>query len=357
MNKTYIIAEAGVNHNGDLNKALDLVEQAKNIGADAVKFQMFQANNLVTQAAEQAAYQKVSARAYTNQYTMLKDLELSVDAFKLLAKRAKELNIDFIVTPFCLDSLDILIKEFEVPYIKISSGDLNHGPLLLKAARSSKKIILSTGMSSLTEIEQALKVIAFGYCNSDAHPHSEMLNMIFASAQAQQLLEKNVTILHCTSEYPAPFDEINLKAMDTLSAAFGLSVGLSDHSEGINISLSAVAREASMIEKHFTLDKNLPGPDHKASLDINEFKALIIGARQIEKALGDTRKIISGAESKNLPLVRRSIVAKKKINKNELFAEENLTFKRPAQGHSPMNFWDLIGTQAHRDYCVDEVIE
>lgn len=357
MSRTYIIAEAGVNHNGDLDKAFMLVEKAKDIGADAVKFQMFNAENLVTQAAEQADYQKKSAQGYENQYAMLKALELSSDSFKLLADKAKQLSIDFIVTPFCLNSLNVLIDEFETPYIKISSGDITHGPLLLAAAKAGKKIILSTGMSLLTEVEQALKILAFGYCSSESYPTSKELNKVFAQSNTWDVLKKNVTILHCTSEYPAPYEEINLKAMDTLRSAFGLSVGLSDHSPGITVSLAAAAREACMLEKHFTLDKNLPGPDHKASLDVDEFKALVIGVRQIEKALGHDRKIITSSESNNQSLVRRSIVAKHDINKNDLYSDNNLSFKRPATGRSPMHYWDLIGQEANKTYLVNEVIE
>lgn len=355
MIKTYIIAEAGVNHNGKLDLALEMVQQAKTIGADAVKFQLFTADKLTTRSAVQADYQQKSC-GQMSQYDMLKALELAHDSFRILQNAAQKSDIDFMITPFDLDSLAFICDDLQLPIIKLGSGDITNGPLLLKSAQANKKIILSTGMSTLGEIEAALQVIAFGFVCPKQIPTEQALQQIYATTEAQQHLQAKVSLLHCTSEYPAPIAEINLKAMDTLMAAFGLPVGLSDHSEGIVVSMAAVARHASIIEKHFTLDNNLPGPDHKASLNVQDFKMMISGIRQIEQALGHGRKIPGPSEAKNLAIVRRSLVASQNIKQGQIYDAQNMTIKRPVGGLSPMKYWEKLGTAADKDYEKDEMI-
>ncbi len=356
MNKTYIIAEAGVNHNASEDLALEMITRAKEIGADAIKFQLFQAESLVTEDAEQAQYQKKAYAATKTQFQMLKELELPFAVFERLKLHAKNEKIDFIITPFDLVSLDFITQNLNLEIIKIGSGDVTNGPLLLAAARSKKKIILSTGMSTLSDIESALKVIAFGILTDNEEPSLKAFDEAYSHVDAEAVLKAHVSLLHCTSEYPAPVEESNLKAIDTLEASFGLRVGFSDHTPGFEISLAAVARGAAVIEKHFTLDKKLPGPDHLASLDYLEFKTMIENIRNIEKALGNGRKQPSASETKNIKIVRRSIVAKDKISIGEDFTIANLAFKRPHRGLSPMDFWSLLGTKAQKDYVKDEVI-
>ena len=353
---TYIIAEAGVNHNGQEDLALKLISAAKESGADAVKFQLFNADALTTQNAEQALYQKKNSGQNKSQYTMLKELELSCASFEVLRSYALKKKIDFIVTPFDIKSLNFVAHILDLPILKISSGDITNGPLLLAAAQTQRKIILSTGMSSLGEIEAALKVIAFGLFNQNENPTQDQLNNAYMSDDGQKILQEKVSLLHCTSEYPAPFDEVNLKAMDTLLTAFGLKVGLSDHSIGLHVPIAAVAREATIIEKHFTLDKSFIGPDHRASLDPLELTEMVERIRDIEKALGHGRKIVSSSEKKNMILVRRALVANTKINKGDIFSIENLGVKRPSYGISPMSYWDVLGKVAIKNYEIDEVI-
>ncbi|MFI4937140.1 MAG: N-acetylneuraminate synthase [Candidatus Berkiellales bacterium] len=355
MKQTYIIAEAGVNHNGDENRALEMIDCAKEMGADAIKFQLFRADKLVTLNASQAEYQKKAYSQKTSQHAMLKALELSEQNFIFLKNYAANVGIDFMVTPFDLESLDF-IRQQGLPIIKIGSGDITFGPLLLAAARTQKKIILSTGMSTLDEIQEALQVISFGLMHQDGNPTLMPLETTSLTSQAQQILREKVILLHCVSEYPAPFAEINLRAMDTLAQAFGLMVGFSDHTLGIEVALAAVARGAKVIEKHFTLDKLLPGPDHPASLDIKEFAAMVKGIRHIESALGESEKIPTKSELKNKTLVRRSLVAASDINIGDVFSPDNLAMKRPCAGKSPMSYWAFLGKKATRNYAKDELI-
>jgi len=356
MNHTYIIAEAGVNHNGNIDTAIKLIDKAKSIGVDAIKFQLFDAAYLVTAQAEQAGYQKKSAKGFKNQLQMLQELELPFDAYYQLKFHADKCGIDFLVTPFCLKSLDFLIQELNLGTIKISSGDVCYGPLLYQAAKQQVKIILSTGMCALEEIEQALKVIAFGYIAENKKPSFEGFNLNYQTALAQDKLKTNVTLLHCVSEYPAPLVETNLKAMDVLKEKFGLPVGLSDHSEYIWASVAAVAREASTIEKHFTLDNTMSGPDHKASLDVKDFAQMVEAIRAVEQTIGTHHKKPTTSELKNKQCVRRSIVANNAIKPGELFSEQNLTFKRPENGLSPMQYWDKLGQVSTQNYEKDDVI-
>lgn len=355
--RTYIIAEAGVNHNGSLEMAKELVSQAAEAGADAVKFQTFRAKNIISKHAEKADYQKKTTSTHESQLEMVQKLEMTVEMHEDLEAYCKESQIKFLSTPFDLESVDLLAQKIRVDQLKLPSGEITNAPLLLKAARTGLPIILSTGMSVLGEIEEALGVLAFGYAYEDKTPSNQAFQNAYASEEGQLALKHKVSLLHCTTEYPAPFVDVNLKAMDTLVTAFGLPVGLSDHTEGIAVPIAAVARGAVIIEKHFTLDKNLPGPDHMASLEPHELKQMITSIRQIEMALGTTSKLPTQSEQKNKHVARKSLVAACSIRKGEAFTTENLTAKRPAKGISPMHYWEWIGKKASKDYQPDEVIE
>ncbi|MFD0673677.1 N-acetylneuraminate synthase [Cohnella sp. GCM10027633] len=357
VRQVYIIAEAGVNHNGSLDIALQLIDAAKAAGVDAVKFQTFKADKLVSKSAPKADYQLATTEATESQYEMLKKLELSEEDHIVLDKYCRETGVQFLSTPFDLDSLDWLCDHLQLDTVKISSGDLTNATLLLAAARKRVMMILSTGMSSLGEIESAMGVLAFGYLHPNEEPQSEsdFINA-YRSEQGQQELKKHVRILHCTTEYPAPLSEVNLKAMATLHAAFQLPIGYSDHTEGIVIPIAAVAQGATVIEKHFTLDRNMPGPDHKASLEPEELKQMVQGIRQVEQALGIGLKVPSDSEMKNAAVARKSLVAAKDIEIGETFTSTNLTVKRPGTGVEPIKYWDLLGTTATRSYKKDDVI-
>ncbi|UED75575.1 N-acetylneuraminate synthase [Brevibacillus sp. DP1.3A] len=352
----YIIAEAGVNHNGSLELAVELVNVASAAGADAVKFQTFRAENLVSKSARKADYQRINTGNSESQFEMLKKLELSHQEHQVLVQHCLAKKIQFLSTPFDHVSSEFLIKELDVPVIKISSGDLTNAPLLLHVAQSGKPIILSTGMSTLGEIESALSVLAYGYTSSVAPGSISEFDLAYFTEQGQQMLQKNVTLLHCTTEYPTPFCDVNLKAMDTLKNAFHLRVGLSDHTNGISVAIAAAARGASVIEKHFTLDKEFPGPDHKASLNPTELCALVKSIREVEDALGSVTKIPTSSERKNKEVAQKSLVAARNITAGEIFTVENLTVKRPAGGISPMQYWSWLGKKAVRSYQEDEMI-
>lgn len=352
--RVYVIAEAGVNHNGDLVLAKEMIHVAKDVGADAIKFQLFKAESLVTQAAKQTEYQKKNCNTEKTQYVMLKSLELSYDDFQILSEEAKSIKIDCIITPFDLDSLRFIVDRLALNIIKIASGDITFGPLLLEAARSKNKIILSTGMSTVKEIEQALEVIAFGGLHLTGIPTIKARQTAYCSQEGQDYLQEHVTLLHCVSEYPAPYEDMDLRVMDILKNHFHLKIGLSDHSQGIIVPIAAVARGACVIEKHFTLDKCLEGPDHLASLDPKELTEMIRGIRIVEQSLGEGKKNIKPSELKNKSLVRRSLVAKRAIKNKEVFTEENMGMKRPEGKKSPMEYWDFLGKKATRAYEKDE---
>ncbi|WP_419875557.1 N-acetylneuraminate synthase [Candidatus Pristimantibacillus sp. PTI5] len=356
MAKTFIIAEAGVNHNGSLEMAVQLIDAAVEAGTDAVKFQTFKADNLVTRNAAKAEYQNKTTDSNETQYEMIKKLELDEEAHQYLINYCKNKGIEFLSTPFDHDSVDLLVQTFNLSQIKVSSGDLTNAPLLLQIAQTGKPIIISTGMSNLSEIEQALSVLAFGYMNNQEQPSIRAFELAYSSEAGQSALRKNVTILHCTTEYPAPFAEVNLRAMDTLKQAFGLTVGFSDHTPGIAIPVAAVARGAMVIEKHFTLDRTLPGPDHKASLEPNELKLMVQSIRQVEMALGSTIKRPADSEHKNMEIARKSILASKPIFKGQKFSEENLMIKRPGDGVAPIHYWSLLGREADTDYEAAEPV-
>lgn len=354
--KVYIIAEAGVNHNGSREIARRLVDVAAEAGADAVKFQTFKAERVACASAPKAAYQQRTPAATESQIDMLRALELSEEMHRELIDHCRERGIQFLSTPFDDESVDLLATGLDLPFLKIPSGEITNPLLLLRAARTGKPVFLSTGMSTLAEVEEALAVLAFGYGHPDRQPSRGAFREAYRSPSGQKMLRLNVTLLHCTSEYPAPFAEVNLRAMDTLAAAFGLPVGYSDHTEGISVPLAAVARGAVILEKHFTIDRNLPGPDHKASLEPGELMALVQGIRQIESALGSARKAPSPSEAGNSTAARKSLVAAQDMKQGELFTTGNLTIKRPGTGVTPMRFWEVVGTMATRDYQRDEVI-
>lgn len=356
VDRTYIIAEAGVNHNGSIDTARRLIDVAAEAGADAVKFQSFRADKLASAQAPKAAYQRATTDGQESQIEMLRSLQLSLEQHEAIFDHCDQVGIQFLSTPFDEASAVLLIERFNLPRIKIPSGELTNGPLLLHIARTGKPIILSTGMSTLGEIEEGLSVLAFGYTESDEPPGKTRFREAYSSESGRHRLQQNVTLLHCTTEYPAPMDSVNLRAIDTMRTAFGLPVGLSDHTIGIEVAIAAVARGARVIEKHFTLDRSLPGPDHAASLEPGELIQMVRSVRNIEEALGDGCKVPSEAEKKNLDVARKSLVAAKAIASGDRFSHENVTAKRPGDGISPMKFWDLLGREASSHYSVDEQI-
>lgn len=331
MSDIFIIAEAGVNHNGDIKLANKLIDAAKSAGADAVKFQTFKAESVVSKLAQKAEYQKQTTGVDESQLEMVKRLELSFCDFMKLKKYCEEKEILFLSTPFDLDSIDFL-ESLEMPIYKVPSGEITNLPYLIKIARIGKSVIMSTGMSDLDEVGLALEVLRDNGAGS-------------------------ITLLHCNTQYPTPFEDANIKAMLTLKERFGVAVGYSDHTLGIEAPIAAVALGATVIEKHFTLDKNMEGPDHKASLDPQELKAMVTSIRNIELALGDGIKRPSKSETPNKEVARKSIVARRNIVKGEIFTEDNLTVKRPGNGISPMKWFEVLGKKATRDFCEDELIE
>ena len=354
---TLIIAEAGVNHNGDERLAFELVNAAKKAGADIVKFQTFKAKNLVTAAAQQADYQVVNTEKKESQLAMLERLELSYDAHHRLVEHCNSIGIEFLSTAFDFESLDFLVNDLGLTRLKIPSGELTNAPLVLEHARTGSDLIVSTGMATLAEIETALGVIAFGYtANKDTQPSLDEFQKAYASSAGQKCLKEKVVILHCTTEYPAPYDEINLRAMLTLGDAFNLTAGYSDHSEGISIPVAATALGASLIEKHFTLDKNMEGPDHKASLEPDELAAMVESIRQVNAALGSPVKAPTVSEIGNKSVARKSLVASQVINAGDVFTQDNVVIKRPGDGMSPYKYWDVMSLTATKDYKVGDLI-
>ena len=333
ITKTLIIAEAGVNHNGDLNKAKELIDVAAESGADLVKFQTFSAKSLVTRSAAKAEYQKQAGPGEETQFEMLSRLELSREDHQELFSYCQEKNIGFCSTGFDEESVAFLL-ELGINVIKIPSGDITNYPYLKYVGGLGLPIILSTGMSNLGEIEAALAVLM------DAGTD-----------------RSNITVLHCNTEYPTPCSDVNLRAMNTIQQAFDVAIGYSDHTLGIEVPVAAVALGASVIEKHFTLDRNLPGPDHKAALEPDELKDMVTAIRNIELALGSSIKTPSPSESKNKAIGRRSIIATKRIEKGEQFTVENLSVKRPGTGISAMRWEEVLGRKASRCFEIDEMIE
>jgi N-acetylneuraminate synthase len=352
-----VIAEAGVNHNGSLELALALVDAAAEAGADIVKFQTFQPEQLVSRHAPKADYQRRTTDAAESQLAMLRRLALGPNDYPRLLDRCRQKNIAFLSSAFDLDSLILLTRDLKLSDIKIGSGEITNAPLLLAIARAGCSAILSTGMSTLAEVRDALAVLAFGYTNPTETPSSTAFAAALTSEAGRAALGDHAILLHCTTEYPAAFEDVNLRAMDTLRNAFHLPVGFSDHTPGIVAPIAAVARGAVMIEKHLTLDRSLPGPDHAASLEPSEMAALVTGVRQTTLARGDGRKEPRPVEIKNMAVARKSLVAAKSIRRGEPFAETNMAAKRPGTGISPMRWWDILNRAAPRDFAVDELIE
>lgn len=333
MSKVIIIAEAGVNHNGNYELARQLVVAAKEAGADYVKFQTACPEMVISRYAPKAEYQLGTTKKEESQLDMCRAIHLPLTDYKPLKTYCDEVGIKFLSTPFDLLSIDVL-EELDMDYYKIPSGEITNLPYLRKIARLGRPVILSTGMCGLADIENALLVL-----------------------EKEGLAREQITLLHCNTEYPTPYGDVNLLAMKTLAECFGVKVGYSDHTRGIEVSLAAVALGATVIEKHFTLDKNLPGPDHKASLEPDELKQMVSSIRHIEEALGSSIKRVSASEGKNMIVARKSLIAACDIKKGGLFTEENMTVKRPGNGISPMCWDDIVGRVAPHDFKEDELIE
>ncbi|MDY0192335.1 MAG: N-acetylneuraminate synthase [Aliarcobacter butzleri] len=332
MNKVFIIAEAGVNHNGSIDLAKKLIDVASESGADAVKFQTFKAENLVSKNAQKADYQKQTTDKNESQFDMIKKLELDVDTHKELMAYCKSKNIMFLSTPFDHDSIDLL-SDLGLEIFKIPSGEITNLPYLRHIGRLNKKVILSTGMADNGEIEDALDVLI-----------------------ASGTKKENITVLHANTMYPTPMEDVNLKAMITIGNTFDIAFGYSDHTLGIEVDIAAVAMGACCIEKHFTLDKTMEGPDHKASLEPDELKVMVKAIKNIELALGSCVKKPSKSEMPNIQIARKSIVAKVDIKKGEILTQEKITIKRPGNGINPMRWDEIVGTIATKDYKEDELI-
>ena len=350
----YFVAEAGVNHNGSLDNALRLIDVAVAAGADAVKFQTFKADALVSRDAAKADYQKRSTGEEEGQWALLKKLELDEQAHHRMAGHCRDAGIEFVSTPFDIDSGRFLV-ELGVSRLKVGSGDLTNAPFLHVLARLQRPLILSSGMALLGDIEQALAVVAHALVG-EGSPGAASFRDSYASPEGQAALARSVSLLHCTTEYPAPAEAANLRAMDTLRQCFGLATGYSDHTLGIHVSLAAAARGAAIIEKHFTLDRTLPGPDHGASLEPGELATLVEGVRTIEQALGSPIKRSLPAEERNRQVATKSIMARRPIRAGEAFTEDNIVVKRPVGGLAPIHWWDLLGKPAPRDFALEEFI-
>jgi N-acetylneuraminate synthase len=355
ISPTYIIAEAGVNHNGDLASAKQMVDVAKEAGADAIKFQSFRASKLVRSSAPKAAYQKQTTDEGETQFEMLKRLELTEKGHELLFNYCLTREIEFLSTPFDIAGVKYL-NNLGVDRMKLSSGDVTNGPMLVEIGMTGKPVFLSTGMSTIGEVELAIGALAYGYSGGGGIPGEKAFRRLAGQQETIETIRSKVTLLHCTTEYPSPMQDVNLRAMVTMRHAFGLNVGYSDHTEGITVAIAAVALGGSVLEKHFTLDRNQEGPDHRASVEPDELAKLVRAVRQTELALGTPVKGMTESERQNVDIVRKSLVAEGSIKKGESFGEHNLTAKRPATGLSPMRFWDFLGKPAERAYEADEVV-
>lgn len=331
MKKIRIIAEAGVNHNGSLALAKQMVDAAKECGADIIKFQTAKAESLVSRFAVKADYQKKNTGTEESQLEMLRKLLLTYEEFEQLAAYCEQKEIQFLSTPFDLESIDFL-SQFSMPFWKIPSGEITNYPYLVRLAKTGMPVMMSTGMCELWEVEEAVKILKENGAGE-------------------------LTLLHCNTEYPTPYEDVNLRAMETLRQRFGCEVGYSDHTKGMEVPIAAAAMGAGVIEKHFTLSRKMTGPDHAASLEPAELKAMINAVRNIEAALGDGRKTVTGSERKNIAIARKSIVAARNILKGEKLTVENITTKRPGSGISPMRWNEVLGTEAVRDFEEDELIE
>jgi N-acetylneuraminate synthase len=351
----YIIAEAGVNHNGEKDLAHKLIEIAADAGVDAVKFQTFTASKLTSPNIAKADYQKKNSSKSESQQDMLKSLELPKDWHIELKEKAEELGLDFLSTAFDLDSHNFLL-ELGIKKIKIPSGELTNGPLIWEIAKSNLDIIISTGMANMVEIEDALATIAHSYNFEKLPENMHEIRQIWQSQKIKDSLKDKITILHCTSQYPAKYNQVNLKAMQSIKDKFNLDVGYSDHTLGISIALAAAANGARIIEKHYTIDRNLPGPDHETSLEPDELKQMVKEVRNIEIALGDGIKKPQEEEKKMMSSARKQIVAARKIKKGSLINMDDLTSARCGDGMSPNDIWSLVGKISKNSYNTGDLI-
>lgn len=354
-----IIAEAGVNHNGDPELAAELIRAAAAAGADIVKFQTFKASKLVTNIATQAQYQQrnLGTTGEKTQFEMLEALELGFDDFRQLKAECQSHGVQFLSTPFDIDSARFLTDQLGETMVKIGSGDFDNYPLLITLARCGVDVILSTGMSTLGEIEISLGALAFGYlAPMTAPPSIEAFLEAFGSTEARHVLAERVTVLHCTTEYPAPTESLNLRVISTIRQAYGVRVGFSDHSEGQDAALAALVLGATMLEKHITLDQTMTGPDHKASMEPAAFGNMVRALRRLEVALGDGVKRMMAAEASNKGIARKSPVAARAIRAGEIFTEENITLKRTRGGAPAGQYYRLLGQKAAHDLAEDNII-
>lgn len=356
---TYIIAEIGVNHNGSEKMAKKLIDKAKLAGADAIKIQIFKSEALVSNNTILAPYQRRNLKKKLNQYDMLKKLELSNQINKRLFNYSKKKKIDFLTSVFDEESLEFVYQNLNTKTLKIGSGEITNGPLLFKHARLGYDIILSTGNSTIREIEQALGVLVYGYMHKKNNliiPSRKIFKKLACSKEGRRILKKKVTLLHCVSDYPAKFEDLNINCINSLKDIFGVKVGYSDHSLGFEAAVVATSIGASVIEKHITLDKNLQGPDHKCSMDPVEFKNFVQYIRKVEKMMGTGKKKPSFNEMKNIKHVRKNLYAKIEIKKGDEFNINNLVSKRPYINNSPMMFWELLGKKSKRNFKKNDPI-
>ncbi len=356
MNKVLVIAEAGVNHNGSLDMAMDMIKVAAEAGADMIKFQTFKPELVISKHAAKADYQKDTTGVAESQLDMVRKYELSLADHEKIFAFCEVQDIEFFSTPFDLRSVDLLV-ELGVKRIKIPSGEITNWPLIHKIGATGKPAIMSTGMSTINEIKDALSIYLLGALEKDVTPNSEKLEGLYVSQEGQGYLKKNMMLLHCTTQYPTPYEDVNLFAMDVLREEFNLPVGYSDHTRGTAISVAAVARGAVVVEKHFTLDHNLPGPDHKASLEPGELYDLVSAVRIVEKSLGEKNKRVVPSETANRVIARKSLTALADIKKGDVFTWENLGAKRPGDGVPPTEFWKYLGEKADRNYRTDDQIK
>jgi N-acetylneuraminate synthase len=353
---TLLIAEAGVNHNGSLAMALELVDAAADAGADIVKFQTFKTEALVSKETPRAPYQTANTGVEGSQHEMLRALELSRDDHKAIFERCRTKGIGFLSTPFDPASLWFLVKDLGLPLLKLGSSEVTNGPLLVDAGRSGSNIILSTGMATLADVELALSALAFGMLGHTEFPTVKTLAASLSSARKSGLLRNRITLLQCTTAYPTPPKDINLSAMQTMAETFEIPVGFSDHSEGYAITLAAVALGAVIIEKHLTIDRSLPGPDHLASIEPDTFEQMVRDIRTVEQSLGDGNKIAVVSEIQNMPVARKSLVATGRIASGAEFSEGNVAVMRPGTGRTPFDYWQIMGRAAKKGYEAGELI-
>lgn len=360
--KTLIIAEAGVNHNGCEKLAFQLVDAAINAGVDIVKFQTFKSELLATKEAKQADYQVTNTQEKQSQQSMLKALELSFDSHMRIKDYCSEKGINYLSTAFDFESLTFLVEVMKLATLKIPSGEITNAPFVLAHALSGCELIISTGMANINEIEFALSIIAFGFIQLEQPdnkqvPCEQAFKAAYQSDIGQRLLKEKVKVLHCTTEYPAPLHDVNLAAMDYMADYFSLPIGYSDHTQGINVSLAAVARGACIIEKHFTLDQHMKGPDHKASLEPKELCALVKGIREIEVAIGQPIKKAMESEMKNISIARKSIFAKKNIQQGQIITAGDITIMRPGNSLSAIHYFNVIDSKAIQNFSAGDAIK